>query len=136
MLTDDSMSPRLQSRLTARRGRAGKKGQKNTNEDLFCASFPGWVAGRETMEWHKLVHSNSGPRYDMFKHGLCVGVFQQLKGGTHFFIWRNQAAKRLDRGRAGSGRQPLQNSLSPRPMPCSRERRDCSPNDKVLIVSV
>lgn len=84
-LTDDSVSPRLQTRLTERRGRAGKKGQKNTDEDPFCASFPAWVVGRKTMEWHKLVHSNSGPRYDMFKHGLRVGVFPATQG-WHTFL--------------------------------------------------
>lgn len=39
---------------------------------------------------------------------FVCGFFQQLKGGTHFFVWRNQAPKRLDRGKAGSSRQPLQ----------------------------
>lgn len=87
-------------------------------------------SGREG--WNDtFMHTAPVPSYDMFKH--CLFSFSQLcemEGGTHFFIWRNWAPRRLDRGKAGKSRPPLFLSQT--------SERDCVglPNDNVLILFV
>lgn len=118
------MFPRLQTCLTERREGLGKASTEKQRMCPIPCQFPR-VHGREEVEWDTFMHSNSVPSYDMFKHCLyCVFPSNSVRweGGTHFFIWRNWAPRRLDRGKAGKSQSTLQKSSVSQ---TSERERDC-----------
>lgn len=132
------MSPRLQTRLTERGEGPGKKGQENREGDLFRASFPGWVGEGG---WN-VTNSSAAiqcPVMTCFNTAfLCFfSNSGRWEGGTHFFMWRNRAPKRLDRGEAGNSSQSFPRSpLSQTNALCKGEKLCYHPNDNVLILFV